>query len=226
MTPMNDGQDNGHRALWDLIPWVAAGSASAADRQRLQHHLRGCDSCRQEMAFHQDLVLGMHSQRSEPDANTNADAALQRLWARLDSDTTAAAPPPAAPTRGPRATNPLLRGLMAAVLLQSVGLAALAGLLLTSGRDAPYQTLSTPAPATAGVQLRLVPAPSLPMSGLSALLSAHGLQIVESNADGTVLGLALVAGAGSPATVQALAHALRRQPGVLLAEPAPTAPGH
>jgi hypothetical protein len=60
---------------------------------------------------------------------------------------------------------------------------------------------------------------------LSALLASHGLQIVESNADGTVLGLALTGPTGTPGVLQNLATQLRAEPGVLLAEPTAAAWG-
>jgi hypothetical protein len=229
---MNELHDSLHRQVWDLIPWVAAGSASDADQQRVQHHLLGCDDCRQEMSFHHQLVQGMRSHSAGPLRTHSADAALQRLWAHVDDSVhhvPALAVAPAAASAAPVVTikpaGSSARWLMAAVVVQSVGLAALAGLLLHHWRDAPYQTLSTPSATAAVVQLRLVPAASMPVGQLSALLSLHGLQIVESSHDGTVLGVALPAPIGTPDTLQALAVRLRAEPGVLLAEPTATALG-
>jgi hypothetical protein len=228
MSTMNELHDSLHRQVWDLIPWVAAGSASDADQQRVQQHLLGCDDCRQEMAFHQDLVLGMRSPSAQPLAEPGADSALQRLWAQVDnSQHLRPTPLPAASVAPLAGTRPLAgpaRWLMAAVVVQSVGLAALAGLLLHHWGDAPYQTLSTPsAPATV-VHLRLVPAATMPVGQLSALLATHDVQIVETNHDGTVLGLAAPA-SSTPAALQALVARLRAAPGVLLAEPTAAALG-
>jgi Putative zinc-finger len=221
MTPMNELHDTLHRQVWDLIPWVAAGSASDADHDRVRQHLTGCDNCRQEMAFHQHLVQGMRADGAESAADANADTALQRLWARVDQgspQTTPSVVPAPLLVNGKAATHHS-RWLVAAVLLQSVGLAALAGLLLHNWRDVPYPTLSTSPTSAAVVQLRLVPAPTMPVGQLSALLSSHGLHVVESNHDGTVLGLALSAPVSTPNVLQALATQLRAEPGVLLAEP-------
>jgi Putative zinc-finger len=243
MTPMNELHDALHRQVWDLIPWVAASSASDADDQRVQQHLANCDHCREEMAFHQDLVLGMRSHHTPPlaqDGDDTADSALQRLWARVDhSAQPAAASAPGLATATATATTSAItsasakpvstqtRWLMAAVLVQAVGLAALAGLLLNNNRgdhDAAYRTLSTATTAPRVVHLRLVPATSMPVGQLSSLLMRHGLQIVESNHDGSVLGLA-AAVTITPAELQALATQLRAEPGVMLAEPTATGLG-
>ena len=110
------------------------------------------------------------------------------------------------------------RWLVAAVLVQAVGLATLAGLLLERQRDAAYQTFSSPAPATATV--RLVPAASLPVGQLQTLLADNGLLIVASSPDGRVLSLArLPAHAQTAVPVAALLARLRALPGVVLAEP-------
>jgi hypothetical protein len=225
MTEMNELHDTLHRQVWDLVPWVAAGSASDADQL-------GCDDCRQEMSFHQQLVQGMRNHSAEPLGTDSADAALQKLWAHVDHSVhpvhAFAAAASAAPVVSAKPAASGARWLMAAVLVQSVGLAALAGLLLHHWRDAPYQTLSTPLATAAVVHLRLVPAATMPVGQLSALLSSHGLQIVESNHDGTVLGVALTATSATsatPDTVQALAGRLRAEPGVLLAEPTAAALG-
>jgi hypothetical protein len=217
MSTMNELHDSLHRQVWDLIPWVAAGSASDADQQRVQQHLLGCDDCRQEMAFHQDLVLGMRSPSAQPLAEPGADSALQRLWAQVDNNQHLRPTPlPAAsvaPLAGIRPLAGPARWLMAAVVV-----------LLHHWGDAPYQTLSTPlAPATV-VHLRLVPAATMPVGQLSALLATHDVQIVETNHDGTVLGLAAPA-SSTPAALQALVARLRAAPGVLLAEPTAAALG-
>jgi Putative zinc-finger len=219
MKEMSDEHHKLHRQAWDLIPWVAAGSASEAENQHVHQHLRTCEDCRQEMAFHLDLVRGLHARSP---ALPSAEPALQQLWARMDHNMHRAAPAPA-----PKPAAAPARWLLVAVLVQAVGLVALAGLLLQSRRDAPYQTLSTRSAAAPVAVLHLVPAKTMAMGHLSALLAQHGLQIVESNRDGTVLGLALQAPSApsAPAAVQALALRLRQEPDVWLVEATATGMG-
>jgi hypothetical protein len=237
MKTMNLQTDPEHRSLWDLIPWVVAGSASASDQHRVQQHLLRCEDCRDEMAFHQNLRDGMHSAGSSRSFGTtttasSADEGLAQLWARVDEAQTVMPPTPPPSAAAPSASG-RPRWLVAAVLLQSLGLAALAGLLLQRQPEAGYQTLSN-ASAASPALLRLVPAPDAPVAQLSALLSRHGLQIVESNHDGTVLGLARLSGSSAAiaanvpstpptaavhVTAAELALRLRAEAGVLLAEP-------
>jgi hypothetical protein len=213
---MNTHHDPEHRWVWDQIPWVVAGSASGVDQLRVQQHLLHCEDCRDELIFHQALRQGMQAPPQVADAI--ADTGLQQLWARIDS-----APTQPAPTAevSPALPPGLLRQrwLVAAVLVQSLGLAALSGLLWHGSAEAPYQTFSNAPTTRSAAVLHLVPAPTLAMGPLAALLSRHGLQVVESSHDGTVLGVAWWPTPLPAITVQELAARLRAEPGVLLAEP-------
>ncbi|MBO9664162.1 zf-HC2 domain-containing protein [Dokdonella sp.] len=208
-----------HRQLWDLIPWVVNGSADAAERQALEEHLPQCADCREEYAFQTRLHAGIAVEA--PDApESDAQAGLRRLFARID----ASADADAFQTAVSNATQPRRfrlgsRGLIAAVVVQAVGLALFAALLLQRERaGAHYETLtSTPAQASHAT-IRLVPAPTLTLAELQTILVAEKLQIVESNASGSIYGLAPGADAPAVATAQTIEH-LRRQPGILLAEP-------
>ena len=172
---------------------------------------------------------------ADADPAADTDAALQRFWAgaaqALAEPGTAGPLPGAARRVGPSgraAGAPLTehaaapagrwpRLLAAAVVVQAIGLAALAGALWDRPRPADYQTLgraAAPAPAST---LRLVAAPRLQIGELGALLARAGLQVVESSADGAILGLAPRAG-GVRSQSDTLAL-LRADPGVLLAEP-------
>jgi Putative zinc-finger len=217
---MNEEHDNQHRQVWDLIPWVVAGSASAAERLLVQQHVSGCTDCLAELTFHRDLLQGMQANDLAQNPVAEAEAAWQQMQSRIErsdaqktTDTTRQTA--ASPLHRPRRGAATQRWLVAAVLVQAVGLAALATLLQQRQPLANYQTLSTP--VTTHAALRLVPAAGLPMGELAALLSTHGLQIVESSVDGSVLGLAL--GPAAQGDAAALAARLRGRPGVLLVEP-------
>ncbi len=209
-----------HRRAWDTIPWVVAGSAPADDVAWLEQHVAACDACRDELPFEQSLHQAM---QQRPLPATDTEAGLQRLLARVDgaggaadalaaARTTASDPPPARP-RAPW----LLRGLVAAVVVQAVGLATATFALWERGHDgAAYRTYSTPAP-TRPASLRLVPAPGMDMGTLRALLAAQGLEIVDAAADGSSLGLVVTD--GQPATLAQALATLRAHPGVRLAEP-------
>ncbi len=214
-----------HRRAWDTIPWVVAGSASADDAAWLEQHLAQCDACREEQVFQQSLH---HAMRQRPLPATDTEAGLQRLMARIDgaggaADAFAAASATATdPQPAQRRASWLLRGLVAAVVVQAVGLATATFALWERGHDgAAYRTYSTPA-TSRPASLRLVPAPGMDMGTLRALLAAQGLEIVDAAADGSSLGL-VVADGRAETLAQALA-ALRAHPGVRLAEPTGHAP--
>ena len=203
---MLDTDPSPHRRAWDLIPWLVAGVASAAERKLLQQHLPGCQACREEMQFQQQLHAAMQAATPQPG---DAESGLQRLMARIDL----AEPQPQAPPRTPAWP----RWLAAAVVVQSVGLGAAGLALWDRQRDGDYRTLSSPAAMAQPATVRLVPAPGMDFATLRQLLAEHHLAVVEVAPDGTSLGL--VAADGTPGTVQAALPALRRLPGVLLAEP-------
>jgi len=224
-------QDLSHRLAWELIPLVVNGSASAEERRRVDEHLRACADCRDELAFQMQLHDGMTAAAAAPH---DPQPALRRLLERLDADEAAPAREAAAPGRRP----PLL---VVAVAGQAIALAVLGALLLgrpagdvrggaAPAADGRYRTLSTPAAHDAAATIRFVPAPTLTLGELKALLGEAGLRIVESSADNAVYGLAPSPADAEPsaaererATREAVAR-LRARPGVLLAEPIAPAP--
>lgn len=208
-----------HREIWELIPWVVNGSAGAAERQALEQHLPHCADCREEYAFQHRLLASITAETGSA-VESDAHAGLRQVLARIDADTTADATGSAPPRlREPRGFRLGSRALIAAVVIQAVGLALFAATLWQRERGAPhYQTLtSAPEHATAAT-IRLVPAPSMTLDQLQALLAAEKLRIVESNGSGSIYGLAPAADAPALATASAVER-LRHQPGVLLAEP-------
>lgn len=224
---MND-QPNAHCRTWDLIPWVVNGTATPAQRERVEQHLRDCADCRREFALQQQLQAGL---RDEPEATHDPQPALQRLLARLDAELPAAST--AFPAR-PRAMSARWTPwLAAAVLVQAIGLALLGGMLLgrpdagTSVAGEPgFRTLSSEGvPTTAAI--RLVVAPDTTLAYLRALLDQNRLRIVESTVDNAAFGLAPqdAAMAGNPEFVRNALTRLRSESAVVLAEPVAGAAG-
>ncbi|TDP63428.1 zf-HC2 domain-containing protein [Roseateles toxinivorans] len=218
---MDADPNSAHRRAWDLIPWVVNGSASEDERRLVERHAEDCADCREEFDFQCQLRDGM-APRTAP-AALDADHALGRFWGRVDAEQTGslwdklATQPPASPTapaehqrRGRWQT-----AMIAAVLVQALGLAALLGVLWERPRGAEYQVLSQPPAGMADI--RLVPAPGLSLGELHALLDRHELQLLQANADATHFALGLRPGAGLG--VAEAVQRLRAEPGVLLAEP-------
>lgn len=200
-----------HRASWDLIPWVVNGTASAAERRAVEAHCQACADCRHEFEFQRQLQAGLALDTAPADEQVQAvEAGLRSFWAQPE---VASAPPP--PTSLPAANGRWQRTLVAAVVLQAVGLAAALGVIWDRQRPADYQVLSQPA-ATSPARIRLVPAPGLQIGELRALLARSDLQLVQTSADAGHLGLALAPGARFTPPQAVLR--LRAEPGVLLAE--------
>lgn len=213
---MDADPNSAHRRAWDLIPWVVNGSAGEDERRLVERHAEDCADCREEFDFQCRLRDGM-APRTTP-AAPDADRALGRFWGRVDAEQTgtmwdslATQPPPAEDAPGGRWQT----ALIAAVLVQALGLATLLGVLWERPRGAEYQVLTQPAPTVAGI--RLMPAPGLTLGELHALLERHELQLLQANADATHFALGLRPGAGL--SVAEAVQRLRAEPGVLLAEP-------
>lgn len=219
-TPMDAAPHSVHRRAWDLIPWVVNGSASDEARRLVEQHAQGCADCREEFDFQCRLRDGMAAPAAA--STLDADHALGRFWGRVDAEQTgtawdslAAQPPAADNARRGRWQS----ALIAAVVVQALGLATLLGVLWErphgAQHGAEYQVLSQPPVTVAGI--RLVPAPGLSLGELRALLERHELQLLQANADATHFALGLRPGAGL--SVAEAVQRLRAEPGVLLAEP-------
>nr|WP_316643786.1 zf-HC2 domain-containing protein [uncultured Roseateles sp.] len=215
---MDTDPNSEHRRAWDLIPWVVNGSAGEAERRLVEDHAEACADCREEFDFQCQLRDGM-APRTAP-AALDTDRALGRFWGRVDVEQTgtmwdslATQPPPADNTRRGRWQT----ALVAAVVVQALGLATLLGVLWERPRGAEYQVLSQPQARVAAASIRLVPAPGLDLGELHALLERHDLQLLQANADATHFALGLRPGASL--SVAEAVQRLRAEPGVLLAEP-------
>lgn len=232
---MNEDRTLAHRQIWELIPWVVNGTASPADRQRVDEHLPACVDCRDEFALQSRLHAGM---TIESPVIPDAHPALARLLSRIDDASDidvdseddryeVISPVRRDHARSPRQTGLSVRwvqALVAAVIVQAVGLAVLgfgsmqrsptAGVIESPAR---YETLTQAATPTSTATIRFVPAPTLTIGALQAILADAGLRIVESSEDSAIYGLAPKQDSAN-ATTLAIAR-LRTHADVLLAEP-------
>jgi hypothetical protein len=212
-----------HQEAWSLLPWLANGTATAAQRQRAEAHLAECGECRAELAREARLAAGMARPGVPgPDLSQGLDLLMRRL------DHAAPAQPPrpwfvGRPGGGAQirvSTALLLGGLQLALVAAGAAwwLNATAPAPLAGGAAGAYQTLTQPAGVTTGAPaLRVVFNAERPVADMQQLLVTHGLVIVEGP---TEAGVFTLASAGAPRDMDALAADVRRSPAVAFAEAA------
>ncbi|RCS31693.1 zf-HC2 domain-containing protein [Rhodanobacter denitrificans] len=208
--PMDSGKDCVR--AWEMMPWVLQDTATQEQGAWLDSHLAQCEACRAEFAQQSRLRLALSLPADVP---VDADAGLGRLLARLDTPD-----PQQAPLR-PRAGNWLSRALVAAVLVQALGIGILGVKLWSVGGSPSYRTLSQETlPATPGT-IRVVPDANMTLADWNALLHALRLQVVNGPND---VGAYTVAPVSPASTAQHVLQQLRTTRGILLAEPVAATP--
>ena len=206
---MNSGRDCVR--AWEAMPWVLQDSATQKQRDWLQSHLAQCESCRAEFAQQNRLRRAV---ALPSDVVVDANVGLKRLLSRLD------APGQQDAGHTMRSGNRLSRVLVAAVLIQALGIGALSMQWWASSRSPSYQTLAqAPSLPTAGA-IRVVPDAGMTLADWNALLYTLRLQVVSGP---NAVGAYAVAPADPASTAQALQQ-LRATRGIRLAEPVATTP--
>jgi hypothetical protein len=220
-----------HRQTWDLIPWIVNGTASESERAAAQAHLDRCADCRQELEFQQGLQATIAAQSS---VAGDVRESWQRLRSRLDTSERAERSEPTA-----RASARRVRGgrgaqmpwLVAAMVVQAIGLAALGAVLWSrplheasvTGASAAYRTLSAAESAQPSATIRVVFAPGVTLAQMQTMLAAARLQVLAGPSAVGVWTLGPASDSNRAATEAAL-HELRTSPEVRFAEAVAGAP--
>jgi len=208
----------GHDEAQSLLPWLANGSLTGAEQERVQAHLQGCAECRGDLALlHTLRAAGAGDTAADETSAGDADAAFARLLPRLD-----AAPEPAAlpdvvnhvAKPGPAAND--RNWLRVAAGVQFCAIVVL-GLMLAhapAGPEAPkdaYRVLGAGDVARHGLVIAFDP--DTPERDIRRIVLASGARVVGGP---TATGAWLLDTAQAPATV---IQRLRAEPAVTLAEP-------
>lgn len=218
-----------HEECWLLLPWLANGRLDAAERARLEQHVRGCAECTREL----ELERRWSDALTEPERVSHTPGpSFRKLMERID------AAPAAGAEAAPATVSSATRAARTRAAWRPPGLAWAASFVLTLALGAfgatayrwsepLYGTLTSPAAATPGV-LHVAFERSLPIGDAEQLLLTVGARVVEGPDASGVFGVAPVAAA--PATVadrdarlHALADRLRGDPQVRWVEPLPGA---
>lgn len=196
---------------WEAMPWSLQHSATPDQDDWLNQHLVHCEACRAEFEQQSRLRLAISL---PPDISVDADAGLRRLLARIDAPDTHAAPQR---TR----TNWVTRALVAAVLVQAIGIGVLGARLWSETNQADYRTLSqTAAPLPTGA-IHVVPDDAMKLADWNTLLHTFRLQVIGGPNE--VGAYTVVASDGSRSPKDTL-QKLRTTHGIRLAEPVATTP--
>jgi hypothetical protein len=192
---------------WDAMPDALQGNLSPRQREWLDGHLACCDACRDQFAQQQRLERAMSL---PPGLQVDMEDGLQRLLARIDT--------PAVPEARDslRHAGWVGRALVAAVLVQAIGLGAMGAKLWSIEPAAAYRTLGDEAPPTPAGSIRLVPEPAMALSEWDALLRENRLRVI---AGPNAVGAYTVVASSGTAGRDALLQRLRAHRGVRLAEP-------
>lgn len=212
----SDDPGSGHRQTWELIPWMVNGRASEDDRRMAEQHLAGCADCREEFEFQRRLHATV---AQEGEAPVDPRASFQNLMARIEHEMQEFEPGEPSQADGQR-SRVLLRGLVAATVIQAIALSALGtAYWMRADSAAPvYRTLTAPETGASRASIRMVPAPAMTLAELQQLLAQSRLQIVSGPSEAGVYSLAPVPGGDAGASPLALQR-LRADPGVRFAEP-------
>ncbi|PMQ04578.1 hypothetical protein DyAD56_13705 [Dyella sp. AD56] len=197
---------------WDAMPWVLQDSAPQEQSAWLTDHLARCEACREEFAQQSRLRLAL---ALPTDTQLDPEAGLKRLMGRIDASEANEATPRA------RVGTWLTRALVAAVLVQAVGIGILGVELWSSDSGhSPYRTLSSPAQPVAPGAIRVVPDTNMKLADWNTLL--HSLQLEVINGPNDVGAYTVMPTHTS--TVEVALQQLRTTHGIRLAEPVAASP--
>jgi Putative zinc-finger len=177
-----------HEESWLLLPWLANGRLSHAQRAQVEEHVRECAQCAEEVA-RQELI---RSALTEPERVTYAPGpSLRKLLDRIDGHVpavrgAAAAPVAQLPVRAASAWRP--PGLAwAASFVMVAGLSALAPTAYRWSQPV-YVTHTANAVANPDV-VHIAFVPSLSVAEAGELLRSAGARVVEGPDSTGILGI-------------------------------------
>jgi anti-sigma factor RsiW len=200
-----------HPEVSGLIPWYVNGTASDADRLRVEDHVRECSRCRADLDQERQMYQAMSA---DPDVEYMPAASLKKLTARLDElDAPLRAPPvpraAVSPARMP------WRGLAAACILMAAFAVGLVGAdQWFKSRAASYHTVTAAQTRPPEEVIRAVFTPSTTLAEMQSILEEAQLRIISGPTEAGVYSLAST----SPRPVSASLRVLRTHGSVRFAE--------
>jgi hypothetical protein len=181
-----------HTEISGLLPWYVNGTAGEEERLRVEGHVRGCASCREDLEHERRVYEAM---RADLGVEYMPAASLKKLTARLDELGSSAVAESRAPREAVQASVPWRsraakpwRGLAASVVLAAVVLSL--GAVWVKSRQANYHTVTVTETRPPGEAIRAVFAPSITLEELQSMLDEAQLRIVAGPTEAGVYALA------------------------------------
>lgn len=224
-----------HQKIWEALPWIINGTATAEQREQVNSHLSQCNDCRDEFALQRLIHDGMNAETTP----NNLRMSLQQLLHRIDTTTDTEEVDCYEDVASESKPSPVIGGKhrrlwsagIAALLLQSTALTLMMFQLYQNTNETnpvkdEYRTLSQLDATNPTATIRFVPAPDLSVSDLQKLLDEVGVRIVDSRSGNAIYGLAFRSDAETTDTdrIKQTISRLRSKPGVLLVEPIAASP--
>jgi hypothetical protein len=188
-----DDESSLHEEVWLLLPWLANGRLSPAERELAEEHVRHCEECERELRGQRLMCSAF----TEPDTVTYAPGpSLRKLMDRIDQD--AGTKKPAAPVK-PSSDRSWLARRGSASAWRPPGLAwaasflllfGITGMLATTYRwSQPAYHTHTDAPAVTRNVLHIALDRSLTIADVEELLRTSGARIVEGPGNTGIFGV-------------------------------------
>ena len=180
-----------HEEVWLLLPWLATGRLSAAEREMAEEHVRHCSTCEQEFAVQHLLGNAL----TEPDRVTYAPGpSFRKLMDRIDAEEGRV------PTRRTRVRTSLIDRLGHVSLWRPPGTRVggqFPAVVWHHRIDCPDLSLVaagdtrtvTDAPVVAPNVLHIALDRSIPIGEVEELLRTGGARIVEGPGNTGILGV-------------------------------------
>lgn len=195
---------------WEAMPWVLQDSAPQEQSAWLTEHLAQCEACREEFSQQSQLRLAL---ALPTDVQLDPEVGLKRLMTRIDDQVQET-------TAHVRSSTWFTRALVAAVLVQALGIGVLGVKLWSEDAAQPYRTLSQPSQTAMPGAIHVVPDANMKLADWDSLLHSLQLQVVGGPND---VGAYTVVPEHATAQQDTLQQ-LRAMHGIRLAEPATTSP--
>lgn len=232
MQHSNTSSSISHEQAWDLLPWYVNGTLTPDERQLVEKHLHTCIICQTE---HADIqVLSAYSQQcSLPELSPQAS--FNRLLQRIENDSAAEYKKKfswrkklgifrqiTSVVNNSFSPRPQWIAAVATLLLAVIPVGIWLMPITSESPSALYRTLSSPRPIenAANNDIHVIFAPDLSQSERSRILATIRAETIAGPNVRGVYWIRINAMQGREVDLNKAIAALRRETGVLFAEPA------